>query len=51
MPKVEQELAFLLIKFSTPVYANATLDCNILLGWEVFGGVVFNKTYKFIQCF
>ena len=32
MPKAGQELASLVIEFSTLVYVNAALDCNILLG-------------------
>lgn len=51
MPKAGQELASLVIEFSTPTHANAALDCNILLGREVFGGVVFNRACKSIQCF
>ena len=51
MPKIGQELASLVIEFSTPEHANAALDCNILLGREVFGGVVFNRLCKSIQCF
>lgn len=51
MPKAGQELASLIIKFSTPAHANAALDCNIFLGREVFGGVVFNRACKSIQCF
>lgn len=43
-----QKLAFLVIEFSTPAYANAALDSNILLGQKVFGGIVFNKACKSI---
>ena len=51
MPKVGQELASLVIEFSTLTHANAALDCNILLSQEVFGGVVFNRACKSTQCF
>lgn len=51
VPKAGQELASLVIEFSTPAHANAALDCNILLGREVFGGVVFNRACKSVQCF
>ncbi len=51
VPKAGQELASLVIEFSIPAHANVALDCNILLGREVFGGVVFNRACKFIQCF
>ena len=51
VPKAGQELASLMIEFSTSIHANAALDCNILLGREVFGGVVFNRECKSIQYF
>lgn len=51
MPKAGQELISLMIEFSTPAYANAALDCNIFLGQEVFGGLIFNRACKAIQCF
>lgn len=41
----------LVIKFSTPEQANAALDFNILIGREVYAGVVYNKACKSRQCF
>lgn len=51
IPKASQELASLVIEFSTPEYANAALDYNILIGQKVYTGVVFNKACKSMQCF
>lgn len=48
MLKAGQELASLVIKFSTLVHANAALDYNIFLGQEVFNKVVFNRVCKSI---
>lgn len=45
-PKAGQELASLVIEFSTPEHANAALDYNILIGQEVYAGVVFNRACK-----
>lgn len=50
-PKPGQELASLVIEFSTPEHANAALDYNILIGREVYAGVVFNGACKSMQCF
>lgn len=43
VPKAGQELALLVIEFSTPKYANTALDYNILISREVYAGVVFNR--------
>lgn len=51
VPKPGQELTSLVIEFSTPEYANATLDYNVLISQEVYAGVVFNRTCKSMQCF
>lgn len=50
-PKPGQELASLVIEFSTPEYANAALNYNILIGQEVYAGVVFNRACKSMHCF
>lgn len=50
-PKPGQELASLVIEFSTPEHANAALDYHILIGQEVYAGVVFNRACKPMQCF
>lgn len=49
--KPGQELASLVIEFSTPEYANAALDYNVLIGRELYAGVVFNRACKSMQCF
>lgn len=47
-PKAGQELASLVIEFSTLEHANAALDYNILIGREVYAGVIFNRACKFM---
>ena len=51
VPRLGQELASLVIEFSTPEHANAALDYNVLIGREVYAGVVFNRACKSMQCF
>ncbi len=51
IPKAGQELASLVIEFFTPEHTNAVLDYNILIGREVYAGVVFNRVCKSMQCF
>ena len=51
IPKAGQELASLVIEFFTLEYANAALDYNILIGQEVYAGVVLNRACKSMQCF
>ena len=41
----------LVTEFSTPEHANAALNYKILIGREVYAGMVFNRTCKSIQCF
>lgn len=46
--KARQELASLVIEFSTPIYTNVALDYNIVLSQKVFGVVVFNRACKWL---
>ncbi len=40
-----------MIEFSTPEHANGALNYNVLIGREVYAGVVFNRPCKSLQCF
>lgn len=51
MLEARQKLVFLVIEFSTPIYANVVSDCHKLLGQKVFNKVIFNRVCKCPQYF
>ncbi len=51
VPRLGQEFASLVIEFSTQEHTTAALDYNVLIGREVYAGVVFNRACKSMQCF